>query len=430
MQIFWYKIEKKSTSMWWSFAWLMQSAYEEKPMNFNTFYDMYRISADIKSCIREIQNTAWKSWFNLLQENWKDKEWKPVYKDISSNVFITSFFWETARNISNQTQRITVDNWSSFNKIKKEFVKHLKVSWNLFLLKKRNKVWKLSSVEIISTKDVSIMTDPYLNVLYYIVKKWASVFQVKPDNMFHFVLTYDTKDLVYWISDLSWIIYEAYSDNEAGISNYFAMLNNSVPAWLYILNEWVPEDKAKMILSEVKKEVTGSRNRNKSIVSNAIKDFKTMAQNNKDMDFVEMRKYNSEKICSAIWVPKAILSYTENINYSNWDWQYKKFIENTIRPIEMELNTIFTYIFSEILPNVYFEVIDNHINDKKDKWEIAEKQVKNWLWTRNEAREYMWNTRLDDDLMDKITVDNNTRLIEDLEFSITDSWIIPPKQAI
>ena len=418
MELFGYKIEKKSTSFWWwQFAWLMQSAYEEKPMNFNTYYDMYRINADIKSCIREIQNTVWKSWFKIEQNE----------KDISNNPFIKAFFENTYKNIHNNPDKIIkIDTWASFNTIKKEFVKHLQISWNLFLLKKRNAIWKISSVDIIATKDVSIMTDVTMKVLYYIVKKWGTVFQVNPDNMFHFVSTYDTKDQVYWISDLSGIIYETYSDNEAGISNYFAMLNNSVPAGLYILNEWVQEEQAKKILQEVKKEVTGSKNRNKSIVSNAIKDFKSMAQNNKDMDFVNMRKYNSEKICSAIWVPKSILSYTEDVNYSNWEGQYNKYIENTIRPKEMELNTIMTIIFSEIIPDVWFECIDNHINDKDTKSIVSERLVKNWFMTRNEAREYLSMEIINNPLLDEITVWNDVRLIEDLEFSITDSWLITP----
>jgi phage portal protein BeeE len=53
-------------------------------------------------------------------------------------------------------------------------------------------------------------------------------------------------------------------------------------------------------MQEVRAAVTGSKNRNKSIVSNAIDDFKQMANNHKDMDFVEMQKYNSQKICSAL----------------------------------------------------------------------------------------------------------------------------------
>jgi hypothetical protein len=41
----------------------------------------------------------------------------------------------------------------------------------------------------------------------------------------------------------------------------------------------------------------------------------------------------------------------------------------------MELNYIFTTIFAEILPDVYFQIIDDHINDKEDKLAIVEKAV-------------------------------------------------------
>jgi phage portal protein BeeE len=187
------------------------------------------------------------------------------------------------------------------------------------------------------------------------------------------------------------------------------------------LKEGVTETNAKAIMTEVKNAVTGSKNRNKSIVSNAIEDFKQMANNHKDMDFVAMQAFNSEKICSALGVPRVVLNYTEGVQVGNGETQYKKYIENTIRPEEMELNYIFTTILGEILPDVWFQVIDEHINDRKDKLEIVEKAINIGVYTRNEAREYLGDTKIEDnDLMDKYTVQNNVKLIEDLEFSITD----------
>jgi HK97 family phage portal protein len=194
---------------------------------------------------------------------------------------------------------------------------------------------------------------------------------------------------------------------------------------LYILKEGVQQEQAKTILDEVKKAVTGSKNRNKSIVSNAIQDFKAMTQTHKDMDFVAMRGFNSEKICSALGVPRVVLNYTEGVQVGNGETQYKKYIENTIRPIEMELNYIFTTVLSGVFPDVWFEIIDNHINDKIEKVNIAERMVKTGLWNRNEAREYTGETIVDDELMNAYTVDSTTKLISDLEFSISDI-ITPP----
>jgi hypothetical protein len=51
--------------------------------------------------------------------------------------------------------------------------------------------------------------------------------------------------------------------------------------------------------------------------------------------------------------------------------------------------------------------------------------VKTGLWNRNEAREYMGETIVEDELMNAYTVDSTTKLISDLEFSISDI-VTPP----
>jgi len=422
MQLFGYNLfqkadEKKSyETAGNSLSVLMGNQYEEKPMNFNTYYDMYSRNADIKSCVNEIQKTAGKSGFKVFKKTGVGENGEIQYKEISDNIFVRNFL-----NISAEVKVPGVDDWGAFNRLKKEILKHKKISGNIFLLKRRNPIGKLVWVKVFDTRNVSIVTDPYLKVIYYMVRQGASVSQVSPENMFHFYNTTDVRDEVYGGSELSGIIYHAYADNEASISNYFAMLNNSVPAWLYVLKEGVEIESAKAIMTEVKNAVTGSKNRNKSIVSNAIQDFKQMANNHKDMDFVAMQAFNSEKICSALGVPRVVLNYTEGVQVGNGETQYKKYIENTIRPEEMELNYIFTTILGEILPDVWFQVIDEHINDRKDKLDIVEKAINIGVYTRNEAREYLGDTKIEDnDLMDKYTVQNNVKLIEDLEFSITD----------
>lgn len=388
-------------------------------MNFHTYYDMYKRNADVKSCVNEIAKTAWKSGFNVLMKDGLDEDKKPKYKNINDNPFVRSFLNESAET------KMGVDDWVAFSKLKKEFIKHKKISGNLFLLKKYNAIGKLAGVKVIDSRNVSIFTDPYLNVLYYTVKQGAKISQVPPENMFHFINTQDVVDEVFGESEFSGIIYHAYGDNEASISNYFAMLNNAVPAGLYVLKDGIQADQAKSITENVKNSVTGSKNRNKSIVSNAIQDFKAIANNHKDMDFVAMQEFNSQKICSALWVPRVVLNYTEGVQVGNGETQYKKFIENTIRTEEMELNYIFTTILAEILPDVWFQIVDDHINDKEDKLTIVEKAVNIGVWTRNEGREYLGETRSENEMLDTYTVWANTKLIEDLEFSITDTVDIP-----
>lgn len=98
-------------------------------------------------------------------------------------------------------------------------------------------------------------------------------------------------------------------------------------------------------------------------IGNGIKDIKQIGSSQEDMKFLEYRKFNSERVCAVMGVPKTILNYTEGVNYTNADNQYVKFIENTIRPLETKIEKILTLLIQNIAPDYRFEFIDDHIND-------------------------------------------------------------------
>lgn len=79
------------------------------------------------------------------------------------------------------------------------------------------------------------------------------------------------------------------------------------------------------------------------------------------------------------------------MNHSNGQSQYEKFIENTIRPWEKQLNEIFTEVLRSIAPGVQlrFCIVDEHIDDLKERSQLARDNVEKGIWTRNEAREYL-----------------------------------------
>lgn len=77
------------------------------------------------------------------------------------------------------------------------------------------------------------------------------------------------------------------------------------------------------------------------------------------------------------------------MNIGNSDNQYKKFIENTIRPLERFLEQMFNTLFKDINPNVEFYILDEHINDLDTRSKIARDNVGSGLWSRNEAREFI-----------------------------------------
>lgn len=89
-------------------------------------------------------------------------------------------------------------------------------------------------------------------------------------------------------------------------------------------------------------------------------------------------------------VPKTLLGYSDQVNYSTSDNQYRKFIENTIRPMEQD----FAEIFSKILQrrfkqNIRFIFLDHHLVDRNEKIDQAIKLVGSGLYTIDEAREHI-----------------------------------------
>lgn len=95
------------------------------------------------------------------------------------------------------------------------------------------------------------------------------------------------------------------------------------------------------------------------------------------MQNTERRKYATEKICAVLGVPKVQLGYTEGVNFSNATQQYTKFIENTIRPLERWLKTVFDTLILEDFgeTKVEFMINDTHIDDIEQKSKIAQSNV-------------------------------------------------------
>ena len=129
---------------------------------------------------------------------------------------------------------------------------------------------------------------------------------------------------------------------------------------------------------------------------------------------IEKRRFATEKICAGFGVPRPILGYIEGVNLSNSDMLYKKFIENTIQPLEDMLETIFTDLLSEFDATLKFEINSQHIDQVGALSDIAIKNVNAGIWTRNEARQYMdWDT-IDDDLADELTVQSTVQLLDNI----------------
>jgi hypothetical protein len=397
MKIFWLEIKKESkayvpnTPYSWV-QWLL-NVWKDLQSNLQTFYKMYRIDADIRRCIQEIQQTSWK-W------GWAVRKWidnRKDYKNVEVKE-VSDILW-----------------WNNFIRLKNEIIQQLSISWTLFIKKNINIEWKSNWFEVLDTRYMSVVTDWNLIPVRYIYqdKVQNQSIAYNPEDIYSYKDITDIDNPVFWISMLESIVYDVMWDLEASRSNYYFFQNDALPSSLYVLQEWLSAEAQEQIMTTLKTQLQWWHNKHKNIVSWNIIDIKPIARSHTDMDFLNQKKHKTEKVCATLWVPKIVLNYTDWVNYSNADIQYQKFIENTIRPTEWSLEVIFNDLFSDYLSWAEFYIIDKHINDFKDKLSLSIQAVQNWLITRNEARFFMWYDTIEaDDMMNEYTVGSNTILLD------------------
>ena len=377
-------------------------------VNLQTFYKMYRIDADIRRCIQEIQQTSWKSGWGVRKyinnrSDYKNIEIKEISDILGGNKYL---------------------------RLKNEIIQQLTISGTVFIKKDLNMEDNPNGFQVFDTRYMSVITDWNLTPTKYIYqdKVKNQAIEYKAEDIYSYKDITDIDNPVFGISMLESLVYDVMGDLEASKSNYYFFQNDALPSSLYILQEGLSTEAQEQIMTTLKAQLSGGSSKHKNIVSWNIIDIKPIQQSHTDMDFLNQKKYKTEKVCATLWVPRIVLNYTDWVNYSNAEIQYQKFIENTIRPCEQSLEIIFNDLFETYLDTAEFYIIDKHINDFKDKLTLGIQAVQNWILTRNEARQFIWEDTVNgDDMMNEYTVSSSTILLDSVaswnptqEISITD----------
>ncbi len=361
MQLFWFEFKKAwdkartYTGQTFWYTWVV-------PWTYSLFYRLYKKNSDIRRCIIELQETVWSHWYVLKDKNsWEEK------KDI-------------------MIEKLLKD----YKKLKNLIIRDLSITGNLFILKEQSIGWQVIKWNTMDPRTVRIIADQYWDIYgYRQIVKWETN-NFSENEVLQSMIESDPDNELFGISIMEALMIDVLSDNEANLSNYNFFKNGAIPGSLIILDEDLSEDEAKNVIARMKKQFSWGKNSHKTAVVQWIKDIKKMQQTMSDMEFLALRKFNTERITAGFGVPKVILNYTEWVNYSNADMQYTKFIENTIRPWERRIEDIFNELIQEINPNIEFKIIDQHISDADVKTDLLKNQIQTWLKTVNEWREELW----------------------------------------
>lgn len=325
------------------------------------FYKLYRKNTDIKSAVQKIQASVGQSghYFMKNEEKFEDEKLKMIFKNMRLH--------------------------------KATIIRDLWVGGNAFVFPIKNAFGEMIDMQVLDPRSMTVVADKYGNVVRYIQRSGTNMETYEPEEIFHLVEMKDPDNEILGISRVEALIYDIMGDNEAQISNYAFFKNNATPNMIVILDDGIEDDQYEQTIANMKSQFSGGANRHKVSTSTGIKDIKTIGQSNKDMEFISLRKFTTDKVCAAMSVPLTVLGYHDNVNYSTGDNQYRVFIEETIQ----HLDDILAGFFTEILHAIYdesvsFYFVDDRNFDRTDRINEYEKMISLGLITINEARTEMW----------------------------------------
>lgn len=378
---------------WLSYRWSTYWLWDSIETNIDLYYKLYRQNTDLRRCIEELYQTVWKDWYIL-------KSWENVLKNSSLNNILNYHYW--------------------FNNFKALIIRDLQISWNVFIIPVKSLSNKLLWFQILDPRTMRVIANKFGEVIKYIQIKWWTQITFEPWEIYHFKDILDQDNEIFWISKIETLVYSILSDKESERSNYAFFKNNAIPSTIITLDNELDENELKIALSQLQKQFSGWENKHRVSASTWIKDVKVIWNTIKDMEFLWLRGFTTERICAAVWVPKTILGYSEHINYSTSDNQYRKYIENTINPLNQTIENIISVLISEF--NISFEFIKNNDYDLKEKIERYEKLVNIGVMTINEVRFELWYNEYIEENANKPFIKNWYTLIEDIGADLINNW--------
>ena len=175
------------------------------------------------------------------------------------------------------------------------------------------------------------------------------------------------------------------TDNQARKWNFNFFKNSARPDGLISKKEGViGDDEYRRIKSELETAYQGTENSHKTMILTGGLEFKEITRLQKDMEFIEQRRFSRDEILSTFKVPKTVLGIVEDVNRANAEASDYVFASRTVRPLIQDfVDTINEYIASEFKEKLNF--VSPVPEDKVAKIAEYEKGVNKWL-TVNEIR--------------------------------------------
>ena len=393
MKIFWYEVRKAQNT---------PDAYKKNPYLSTTgelpettielFFKYFRRNSDIRRCVVELQENVGIEWYWF--EQWEEivyelKQIAPIMKN--------------------------------YDEVRRRLIRDVSVSWNAYLLKLKNVNNQVIWFTTIDPRTVKIVSDNTGEVKLYIqFLNWKEVQRYLPEDVVH---CYDEKDPdneVFWLSLLEWIITEVLADDEASLSNYHYFKNNTIPSMLLRVNENISDTEMDNVIEQMKANFKWWKNKHKIGILRGIDGIEKLQDSMADMQYTTLRQFTTERVCATYGIPKVILNYTEWVNYTNAEMQYKKFQTNTIIPRERKIERWMNKALEWMIDGFVFKVIRSTESITMDQIQVYKEMIHAGIIVIDEAREELWYDTFNTEFSTQPLITKNVTLLQDVWLSEID----------
>lgn len=298
-----------------------------KRPDFFCFFSAYEKHADVNAGIRELRQTVGSG-------GWMLKKGEDAAPDAAR---------EELAAILNARQ--------SERKLRERTIRDLAITGNAYWCLLMNQGGgRVVSIAVLDPRTVSIVADPHGEVKAYIQKVGMATVVFTPAEIIHFTSDTDTANEICGMSPLMAVHPDISADIEAATATITAMRNSALPAAVYILrDDIIDREQIDYAVKQIQAQFKGSSNIGKSQVMPDVKDIKQFAPDFAKLQFLDLRRFTTEKVCAALGVPKFLLGYTDTVNNNNGTELMRQYYTGTVRPWEQLYDETIT---RQLLPRI------------------------------------------------------------------------------
>jgi HK97 family phage portal protein len=183
-------------------------------------------------------------------------------------------------------------------------------------------------------------------------------------------------------------------NNESKAWNVALLQNGARPSGALVTEQNFTDDQFNRVKGEVEEKYASAKNAGKPMVLEGGLDWKQIAMNAVDMDWLEGQKLSAREIAIAFGVPPELIGDSTSKTYSNYQEARQAFYMETVLPLmdwlRDEFNNWLTPLFGDRLYLDYDrDEIEAIQEDRASVWMRAITAVEKGVLTPNEAREVM-----------------------------------------